>query len=304
VYVAGTSLDGRTPYAWRWDGSSWTDIGTGALAAGSAISQLAFVPLSDNEASNAIMQGNRRLMASGQLALQGYGDASSAFFDGANWFPFITSVTPSGNPGRISSMFSSISSFRLSRHHLSVGLVVLISIAISLGIVFLLVLIGLIIALRYRHNEQKHAYPAAMPVNYDNDSTAEKPRHRPTSLLATLNAATAMMAADHMGKEGKEPRRTPSRSDVGHDDSRSIGEEDMGQAAIARMRNTSSQMDADEEEPDIVRMRYSFHAEAPGELDCAVGEEIQVLDRSDSIWHFVQRATDGKTGVVPSSYIF
>ena len=156
---------------------------------------------------------------------------------------------------------------------------------------FLLVLIGFIIAIRYRHNEQKQNHLGAAPVDYDNDSTEEKRKHRPTSLLATLNAATAMMTQG--GKEGKEPRRIPSRSTNGYeDDSRSIGEENLGQAAVARMRNTSSQM-ADEEEDDLVRMRYSFHAEAPGELDCEVGEEIRVLDRSDSAWHYAIRERDG-----------
>lgn len=115
VYVAGSSIDGTTPYAFRWNGVSWTDIGTGALGAGSSISQLAFIPLSDDGDSNDAMEGNRRLLASGQLALEGYGDASSAFFDGANWYPFIISTTPSGAAGSISSMFYSVSGFRLSK---------------------------------------------------------------------------------------------------------------------------------------------------------------------------------------------
>lgn len=59
--------------------------------------------------------------------------------------------------------------------------------AISLGIVFLLVLIGILIALS-RRNETSD-YPAAAPAAEEIDPLQEKAR-RPDSLLAAVGAAT------------------------------------------------------------------------------------------------------------------
>jgi hypothetical protein len=66
---------------------------------------------------------------------------------------------------------------------LSVGIVILISIAIALGVVFLLVLIGLLIALARRQEDS--AYPVQPKEHGENHSG-----HRPTSLLTTVGAAT------------------------------------------------------------------------------------------------------------------
>lgn len=77
--------------------------------------------------------------------------------------------------------------------------------AIALGIVFFGVLIGLLIALRMRSKEQHTEFPAG-PLEDDDDDDipaggemdggakgrSEKPA-RPTSLLATIDAATAAM---------------------------------------------------------------------------------------------------------------
>lgn len=66
---------------------------------------------------------------------------------------------------------------------MAVGIVILISIAIALGVVFLLVLIGLLVALSRRRDEP--AYP--VQEAHDNDSIYQR---RPNDLLATVGAAT------------------------------------------------------------------------------------------------------------------
>lgn len=45
------------------------------------------------------------IMVSGRLDIQGYGNVSSALFDGTTWYPSILSTTASGNPGTIREIF-------------------------------------------------------------------------------------------------------------------------------------------------------------------------------------------------------
>lgn len=63
---------------------------------------------------------------------------------------------------------------------------ILISIAIALGVVFLLVLIGLLIALARRSDEP--SYPPSQPRLRDADDLHVK--HHPTALLEAVGAAT------------------------------------------------------------------------------------------------------------------
>jgi len=126
------------------------------------------------------------------------------------------------------------------KDYLSIGIVVLISIAIALGIVFFLVVIGLFFVLRRRSTEQQRQYPVNVPYTADQ---SEKTKHRPTSLLATLNAATAMIAT--------ESSRNTARN-LNPDDSASLDNEVAG---IIRSKGPN-QEDADEDE--YVRARWSF----------------------------------------------
>jgi hypothetical protein len=45
------------------------------------------------------------LMVNGQLELEGFGNVSSALFDGSTWYPTILSTTHTGNPGAIKQIF-------------------------------------------------------------------------------------------------------------------------------------------------------------------------------------------------------
>lgn len=45
------------------------------------------------------------LMVNGQLELIGFGNVSSALFDGASWYPTILSTTQTGMPGTIKQIF-------------------------------------------------------------------------------------------------------------------------------------------------------------------------------------------------------
>ncbi|GAK63141.1 cellular morphogenesis protein [Moesziomyces antarcticus] len=188
IFVAGRTADGNSPYLVRWDGTQYTAVDGGQFLPATGISQLTFVPISKAHPSNAILEDNRLLVVSGALATQDYGNVSSVFFDGQSYTPFLLATNLDGSSGIVRAFSRSTEVLRFPNlHHLAVGLVILISIAIGLGIVFLLVLLGLIWAVARRRPEPRNV---DVPVSASDDSLGVGEKKRPSSLLATLNAAT------------------------------------------------------------------------------------------------------------------
>lgn len=310
IFAAGVSSDeAATPYFMKWDGTTWSDLSSDALQSGSEFQQIAFVPLSNNRQDNHddLVEKDRLLMVSGDLDFEEYGRVSSALFDGSSWTPFLVSAAAGGDSGFIAGLFYSAKHFTLSHHYLSVGIVILISIAIALGVVFLLVLVGLLVALKNRKADQKAAaYPAAGRYNGSDDEIHEKGR-RPTSLLATLNAATALVAADGATKNQQAKRETgPSQYDDDSTDDHDLSTAALGGAAMAHHPSSSSSEDDedqfyDDEGEEIVRMRYSFeyasfpffelfrvwHKTDPNALCCSQSGATRRADRE------CQRRTEG-----------
>lgn len=188
IFVAGRTADGSAPYLVRWDGTQYEAVGTGQFLPATGISQLTFVPISKAHPSNSILEDNRLLVISGALTTQDYGNISSVFFDGQNYSPFLLATNLDGSSGIVRAFSRSTEVLRFPNlHHLAVGLVILISIAIGLGIVFLLVLLGLIWAVARRRPEPRDV---DVPLSASDESLGLGEKKRPSSLLATLNAAT------------------------------------------------------------------------------------------------------------------
>lgn len=199
IYVAGRSTDGSFPYLAKWDGTIYEEVGTGELLDPSGIAQLGFVGLTAPHEVNTVMESNRMLVVSGALSLATYGNVSAALFDGQYWIPFLLTTQSGGGPGVVRTFTRSVEVLQFGNlHRLAVGLVILISIAIGLGIVFLLVLLGLIWALLFRRGNKK---PVDIPVSPSDETLAgagvAEEKKRPSSLLATLNAATENVMSDH-----------------------------------------------------------------------------------------------------------
>lgn len=199
IYVAGRSAAGTYPYLAKWDGIHFNDVGATELLDSTGVAQLTFVGLTKEHAANMVMESNRMLVVSGALNMRTYGNVSTALFDGQFWTPFLLSTRPGGGPGVVRAFTRSVEVLKFGNlHHLAVGIVILISIAIGLGVVFLLVLLGLIWALLFRRKGRKGV---DVPVSPSEDTlagagvTGEK--KRPSSLLATLNAATENVIGDH-----------------------------------------------------------------------------------------------------------
>ena len=148
------------------------------------------------------------LLVAGNLTINKT-SASTALFDGETWYPYLVSTSASGGAGVVSQFFYSITDFSLAGRrasHLSlpslllstnplshtdyhsVGIVILISIAIALGVVFLLVLIGLLVALARRSDEP--SYPPSQPrIRHERPEDLHV-KHHPTALLEAVGAAT------------------------------------------------------------------------------------------------------------------
>ncbi|EST08468.1 Rax2 [Kalmanozyma brasiliensis GHG001] len=198
IFAAGRTADGSGPYLVRWDGTQYTAVGSGQFLSDTGISQLTFVPISRAHPSNPILEDNRLLVVSGALTTQDYGDISSVFFDGQSYSPFLLATNLDGSSGIVRAFTRSTEVLRFPNlHHLAVGLVILISIAIGLGIVFLLVLLGLIWAVARRRPEPRDM---AVPLSASDETLGLGEKKRPSSLLATLNAATEnAMLGEHGG---------------------------------------------------------------------------------------------------------
>ncbi|UZJ54620.1 hypothetical protein CBS101457_003940 [Exobasidium rhododendri] len=199
VYLAGRSVEGTYPYLTKWDGINYNDLGGMELLDATGIAQLTFVGLTQDHQENAIMESNRMLVVSGALSMRTYGNVSTALFDGQDWTPFLTSTRPGGGPGIIRAFTRSVEVLKFGNiHYLAIGIVILISIAIGLGVVFLLVLLGLIWALLFR---KKNRSGVDVPVSPSDETLAVAgaagEKKRPSSLLATLNAATENVMNDH-----------------------------------------------------------------------------------------------------------
>ncbi|KAJ3988307.1 cortical protein marker for cell polarity-domain-containing protein [Lentinula detonsa] len=296
IFAAGKTSD-NTTFLSFFDGQNWTTLAS-TLQKDTVISQLAMVPLQDTHAANSIIESDRMLMISGSLDDSSFGNASTALFDGASFIPYLVSSTVSGTAGSVSSLFHSLSTFSFTQQHfLATGVVILISIAISAGVVFLLALIGILwtlFARRDRDDKLKQFDAAAE----DDDSI----HHRPSSLLEHINAATrgtiigASPFAQHSSeKEEERLEGDGMEPEYAHDGDNYVRAETP--SAYGGAMGT-------EEASRPAHARYSFDGAGEGELPLTAGAEVEILDDRDHAWWYARDIKTGHEGVVPAAYLY
>ena len=164
---------------------------------------------------------------------------------------------------------------------LATGVVILISIAIAAGIVFFLLLIGVLWTLLAR----EPSLGIDAKEEQDDDSSLQ---HRPSSLLEHINAATrttivggaALTGATgretQQGSRGSEEYGGPS-TDADHDGSgwRRSETPAVGPGGVTGVYEQ-------EEVGRPAHARYSFDGEGEGELPLQTGAELAVLDDRDA----------------------
>ncbi|KAG1735082.1 cortical protein marker for cell polarity-domain-containing protein [Suillus paluster] len=299
IFAAGRTADGSSPFMMFWDGVSWSDVGS-SLQANTNISQLLMVPLLNTHSTNSIIESDRMLMISGALTDSSFGSASSVLFDGSSFIPFMVTMTAQGALGSISSLFYSIANFSFTQQQfLATGIVILISIAIAAGVVFLLALIGILWTLLSRRDDRLAKF------NASDDDDDDSVQHRPSSLLEHINAATrttilgAPSPLDTVGAEKEEGAREISvePDPFGPDGSNYLRAETPSDAVVGTMA-------AEEEFSRPAHARYSFDGTGEGELPLTAGLEVEVLDDRDAAWWYTRNPQTGQEGVVPAAYLY
>ncbi|KAJ7188405.1 cortical protein marker for cell polarity-domain-containing protein [Mycena filopes] len=299
IFAAGRSSDASSSFLSFWNGATWSALSS-TLESNTTVAQLTMVPLQDTHAANSIIQSDRMLMISGSLADASFGNASSALFDGQSFFPYIVSTSSTGAAGTVSSLFRSFSTFSFTQHKfLATGIVILISIAIAAGVVFLLALIGILWTLFSRRDDKLNKFDAA--EEEDDDST----HHRPSSLLEHINAATrtTIIGASPFANYGAKDEDkhmdarppTPEQDPFGPDASNYMRAETPSDAIGGIMTEETSRP---------AQARYSFDGTGDGELALSAGSAVEVLDDRDPAWWYARDVKTGQEGVVPAAYLF
>lgn len=150
---------------------------------------------------------------------------------------------------------------------------ILISIAIAAGVVFLLVLLGILWALFARRDNNKIDY-----IAYEDEEESE--HHRPSSLLEHINAATRDTIL------GTSPFET---SKLKAEEAGGLGV--AGDPFLAhdqdddnfRRADTPSDVNggAGMSQGRVAHARYSFEAAGEGELQIKEGTSLEILDDHD-----------------------
>jgi hypothetical protein len=301
IFAAGRTNDGSSPFMMFWDGISWSSVGS-SLQGSTNISQLLMVPLLNTHSANSIIESDRMLMITGALSDSSFGSASSVLFDGSSFIPYMATVTAQGAFGSISSLFYSLANFSFTQQQfLATGIVILISIAIAAGVVFLLALIGILWTLLSRRDDRVAKYNAS-----DDDDDDNSVQHRPSSLLEHINAATRTTILGAPGSlhmvsaekdEAARKATTAEPDPFGPDGSNYLRAETPSDAVVGTMA-------AEEEFTRPAHARYSFDGMGEGELPLTAGLEVEVLDDRDAAWWYTRNPQTGQEGVVPAAYLY
>ncbi|KAK9245844.1 cortical protein marker for cell polarity-domain-containing protein [Lipomyces tetrasporus] len=166
--VTGVYTGNGSTYLMAYSSDSWLSLGNNLLE-GTVIYDLEILDLISSAPRNSsIIPNDSILLVVGDLKFAEYGNVSAAFFDGDSWTPFVYSVKEDNSPGVIYSLFTelaeSVPSVYAAAHekHLKAGYVVLIALAISLAIMFIIIGTGLIVAYWRRRSEGYEPFPSKL----------------------------------------------------------------------------------------------------------------------------------------------
>ncbi|RPA81307.1 hypothetical protein BJ508DRAFT_209320 [Ascobolus immersus RN42] len=183
IFVTGNSTQGET-YLMKWTGKEWKDFGSG-LGKGSVINHIQVLPVSESHDANDLLKTSHVLLAMGSLSI-GSTTASAALFDGKTWTPFLLAAKSSGNTGYLAKLFSeNEQTFKGNGKKLAKGLVILIALAISLALVFLLVLAGILASYIRRRQEGYEPAPQGARSAYEKQADLQD-RLPPSDLFSSI----------------------------------------------------------------------------------------------------------------------
>ncbi|KAL0075325.1 cortical protein marker for cell polarity-domain-containing protein [Phycomyces blakesleeanus] len=309
LVMAGKRSDTMSAFIGSWNGHNYTDIGS-LLGNLSDIHQLLYVPIASSPHEARYPAGTKNmLMAVGNLVIDPFGNSSAAFYDGVSWYPYILSARLDGRPGTINQLFSNVSCCNITEstqdHYLSTPAVILVSIAASLGLVFLIVAFGLLF-LAWKRRRGNRDEPEPMPPWIPSNETTILPVPLSTSATSALPASSTprtapippvppMPMSEQTGQAGPSNLSRAGFQNVG-----------FGSLMAAAMATSPEIQAATENTPKLFYARHSFVAKENGELSFSVGDPVVVVDTADNIW-WMGYKDDGSNhpipGIFPSNYV-
>lgn len=183
-WAAGTSTSNNSAFLSKYANNAWTPVG--GLGAGTVIRGLQAISLTSGHGKTALVSNNMVLMLLGNIAVPNFGNASTALFNGTAFQPFILTNKDDGSQGSASSLFvqfpANLMSAAGGERHLALGLVVLVGLAISLGLIFLLVVAGILVE---RQRRRREGY-VPMSMDKSGNGHGNFARIPPESLLGGL----------------------------------------------------------------------------------------------------------------------
>jgi hypothetical protein len=147
MFASGTNLNSSSAFLAYWNNSAWTFIDS-VFSTGTVITGLSILPLLQGHSENGILPTDELLVVTGSIVLQDFGNASTVMYDGSSWQPLFITTAESGS-GIVSSVFAQNSksfSSLLGKTYMARGFVVLVSLAIAVGLILLIILLGLLAA--------------------------------------------------------------------------------------------------------------------------------------------------------------
>ncbi|KAK9773467.1 putative Cellular morphogenesis protein [Seiridium cardinale] len=186
LWAAGTASDSTSVYLMKYDGSTWQSAGVN-LNADSVVKSLQVFTVTSSHDSTSLMDANQVLMITGSLSIPGFGTASSVLFNGTTLQPYALTGNTGNTAGSISHVFVQNENFFTSGSSgLAVGFIVLIALAISLGLMLLIVVAGLLLD---RYRKKRDGYVPAPTSMYDRGGGMS--RIPPEELLDSLGKGRA-----------------------------------------------------------------------------------------------------------------
>ncbi|KAK4629455.1 Squalestatin S1 biosynthesis cluster protein L1 [Fulvia fulva] len=152
-WISGVATANSSVYLAKYADNTWT--GAGGLGESTTIRKLQIMPLTSDHADSDLMAKDQSLMILGDVNIPGQGNASAVLFNGTTYEPYILTNMQDGTQGSLSAIFVSNPQNLMdnSGHQLALGLVVVIGLAISLALIFLMVVIGILLERRRRRKE-------------------------------------------------------------------------------------------------------------------------------------------------------
>ncbi|KAJ1963208.1 hypothetical protein IWQ62_003290 [Dispira parvispora] len=180
------------------------------------------------------------LLLSGALNMDSFGEVSTALWSipASSWWPLLQAIREDGTTGAIGSIFHILpNSIVQTRTFLSTALVVIISIAISLGLVFLIVLLGLLYV--YWRNKRRTAAAinataaaTALPATGADDTQDFQKnlgKVEPWTANKGVNEGGFLAAGALAGLMGRDPRTRDADSGAVMSDQGAVESKDGGE---------------------------------------------------------------------------